>query len=64
MITFIVICNCRIYGEARTPLKLSPEYFGLDFALVEASGILATNVNGNKVGHVSRIETLCRLVVV
>lgn len=62
--TFIVTCNCRINGEARTPLKLGPEHFGLDFALVETSEKLATNVNGKEVGHVCRIKTLRGLVVV
>jgi len=60
---FIVICNCRINSEAKTPLKLGPGHFALDFASSETSEKLAANINGNEVGHVYRIKTLCRLVV-
>lgn len=55
LFTFIVIRNSEINGEAGIPLKLGPEYFGLDFALAETAEELATNVKGNKVGRVYRI---------
>ena len=45
----------KINREAGISLKLGPEYFGLDFALVQTSEELTASVSGNKVGHVYRI---------